>query len=516
MRTKRLLSVVLTLVLGLLAVLPFNAAQAADPFNTQGFRKKVTLAGIREHQAALQAIAEANGGNRLAGTKGYDDSAQYVFDKLTAAGYSPTYQEFQFQLVSDRTPPELQQVAPNAATYLNGVDFATMSYSGMGDVTADVSTPSGSVLGCYAADWAGFPAGSIALVQRGTPAGFPGSCTFRVKAANAANAGAAAVLVYNNAAGLINGTLGQPMFDRPVLGLTQALGQQLVGLVPGGLEMRVKTDTIAEVRTTRNVIAETPAGDPDRVIVVGAHLDSVSRGPGINDNGSGSAAILEVAEQFATEMRETKNELRFMWFGAEEHGLLGSRYYVAQLSQAERDQIELNLNFDMIGSPNFVRFVYDGDNSAFPVGPGSAAGPAGSGAIEEVFHAYFASQGLPSAETPFSGRSDYGPFIEVGIPAGGLFTGAEGRKTAEQASIYGGTADAPYDPCYHLVCDTFTNNSNAGLDHMSDAVAHSVAYFSKWDFSKNALVDGKSTKGQGNGGEGGGLHDDHDHEEVTE
>ncbi len=509
MRTKRLLSVVLTLLLGLLAVLPFNAVQAADPFNTQGFRKKVTLAGIREHQAALQAVADANGGNRLAGTKGYDDSAQYVFDKLTAAGYSPTYQEFQFQLVSDRTPAELGQVAPSSASYTNGVDFATMSYSGSGNVTAQVSTPSGSALGCNASDWGGFPAGHVALALRG-------ACTFRVKATNAAAAGAAAVLIYNNAAGLINGTLSQPMFDRPVLGLTQALGQQLVALVPGGLTMRVKTDTIAEIRTTRNVIAETPAGDPNRVIVVGAHLDSVSRGPGINDNGSGSAAILEVAEQFATEMRETKNKLRFMWFGAEEHGLLGSRYYVGQLSQAERDQIELNLNFDMIGSPNFVRFVYDGNNSAFPVGPGAAAGPPGSGAIEEVFHAYFASQGLPSAETPFSGRSDYGPFIEVGIPAGGLFTGAEGRKTAEQASIYGGRAEAPYDPCYHLVCDTFTNNSNTGLDQMSDAVAHSVAYFSKWNFNKNALVDGKPTKGQGNGGEGGGLHDDHDHEEVTE
>ena len=143
----------------------------------------------------------------------------------------------------------------------------------------------------------------------------------------------------------------------------------------------------------------------------------------------------------------------------------------------------------MIGSPNFVRFVYDADNSAFPVGPGAAAGPLGSGTIEALFHDYFSSQGLASAETPFSGRSDYGPFIAVGIPAGGLFTGAEGIKTADQAAVYGGIAGAQYDPCYHLACDTFANNSNTALDQMSDAVAYAVLLFSKRNFDKEPLVD---------------------------
>jgi Zn-dependent M28 family amino/carboxypeptidase len=484
-KTIRILTM-LTIIAATFAYAP--TAQADDISETKGFRKAVTLAGIREHQAAFQTIADENNDTRLASTTGHDDSAQYVYDKLVAAGYNVSFQEFEFQLVSDVTPPEFAQVSPNAVAYVDGVDFATMSYSGSGDVTAPVSVPSGDARGCFASDFAGFPTGNIALVLRGTPVGFPGgACTFRIKATNAAAAGATAVLVYNNIPGVINGTLAPPRFDRSVLGITQALGQQLVTLVPGGLTMHIKTDTIAENRTTRNVIAETPGGDPNHVIVMGAHLDSVSRGPGINDNGSGSATILEVAEVFAAQGRVPRNKLRFAWWSAEEQGLLGSTFYVASLSQAERDAIELNLNFDMIGSPNFVRFVYDGNNSA----GGGTVGPAGSGAIEQIFLDYFASQNLPVEPTPFNGRSDYGPFIapNIGIPAGGLFTGAEGIKTAAQVATYGGTAGAQYDPCYHLACDTFANNSNTALDQMSDAVAHAVLLFSKRNFDQAPLVD---------------------------
>jgi Zn-dependent M28 family amino/carboxypeptidase len=244
--------------------------------------------------------------------------------------------------------------------------------------------------------------------------------------------------------------------------------------------MYVRTDTIAEDRTTHNVIAETEGGDPDRVVVVGAHLDSVSRGPGVNDNGSGSATILEIAKVYAEQDRDPRNKLRFAWWSAEEEGLIGSEHYVEQLSDAEKDQILLNLNFDMVGSPNFVRFVYDGDNSAFPAGvDGVQAGPLGSGLIESVFTGYFDSQDLASAPTPFNGRSDYGPFIAEGIPAGGLFTGAEGIKTAAQAETFGGTAGVQFDPCYHLACDTYANVSTTGLDQMADAAAHAVLYFAK-------------------------------------
>jgi Zn-dependent M28 family amino/carboxypeptidase len=202
---------------------------------------------------------------------------------------------------------------------------------------------------------------------------------------------------------------------------------------------------------------------------VGAHLDSVIAGPGINDNGSGSSAILEIAEEMAELNIRNRQKLRFAFWGAEENNLLGSEHYVATLSDEELGSIVANLNFDMLGSPNYVRFVYDGDGSDTPI-----AGPPGSAQIEQVFNQYFASQGLETDPTAFDGRSDYGPFIAVGIPAGGLFSGAEGEKTPEQAAVYGGTAGEPYDPCYHQACDDITNLSTKALFELGDGAAHAV------------------------------------------
>ena len=192
-----------------------------------------------------------------------------------------------------------------------------------------------------------------------------------------------------------------------------------------GLRARFRIDWRPGSYPTKNVIAETRGGDPNSVIVVGAHLDSVGTGPGINDNGSGSAGILELARKL--QAFKLQHKVRFVWFSAEESGLLGSEAYVASLPAAERAKIKAMLNFDMIGSPNFVRFVYDGDLSDSEPPPGGA--PAGSAEIEALFLDYFASQGLPTEPTAFDGRSDYGPFIAAGIPAGGLFTGAEEIKT---------------------------------------------------------------------------------------
>ena len=163
--------------------------------------------------------------------------------------------------------------------------------------------------------------------------------------------------------------------------------------------------------------------------------------------------------------------MRFAFWGAEENNLLGSTYYVESLSDAELATIYANLNFDMLGSPNYVRFVYDGDGSDDPDG---LAGPPGSAQIESLFTDYFAGKNLATAPTAFDGRSDYGPFIEAGIPAGGLFSGAEGVKTEEEAATFGGTAGAPYDPCYHQACDTVANLNTAALNELGDAVAHAV------------------------------------------
>ena len=440
----------------------------------------VTLEGVRAHQAALQAIADANGGVRAAGTPGYDQSVQYIVEKMTAAGYNVTLNAFPFTYVA---PSVLRQIAPNVATYESG----TFTGSGFGNVTAAVTAvdinlvpPRASTSGCEAADFAGFPAGNIALVQRGT-------CAFAVKALNAQAAGASAVIIFNQGntparEPLITGTLAPSTTTIPVLGASFADGS---ALAQPGSQAVVRVDPPQQV-TQYNVIAESRDGDPKNVVMAGAHLDSVQRGPGINDNGSGSAAILETAIQMAKV--KPRNKLRFAWWGAEEAGLVGSRAYVAGLSADEIAKIALYLNFDMVGSPNHVFFIYDGDDSDLV---GAGPGPGGSAQIEKVFENFFAARGVPFKGTDFSGRSDYGPFIASGIPAGGLFTGAEGVKTAAEAAIWGGTAGQAYDPCYHLACDNYANNNDFALDVNSDAIAYTVLQFAM----NTEVVNGQRGKG---------------------
>ena len=524
MRKARVLTIAAA-AMALIAAPAGAGSPQSEQSTTKGFRKAVTIDGIREHLVAFQSHADGpGGGSRVAGGPGFEASASYVRARAQAAGYTVSDHFFEFLFNADRTPPTFKQESPDGTTYVDGVDFSSMTFSGSTHVTAPVwaidlvlpqaPTPGGTTSGCQATDFTGMPAGSIALVQRGT-------CTFGEKEANAQAAGAVATIIFNdggdaNRVAAINGTLGGPGHG-PALGTSLAIGQDLANGVANGATgstATVRIDRIEELRTTRNVIAESATGDANRVVVVGAHLDSVPRGGGIQDNGTGSATILEIAETLAAQERAPRNKLRFVWWGAEEFGLLGSRAYVASLSEAERDRIALNLNFDMLGSPNYVRFIYDGDNSSFPVGPDAQAGPAGSGEIERVFRDYFAAEGLAAAPTPFNARSDYGPFIAagVGIPAGGLFTGAEGVKTAAQAGVYGGTAGQPFDQCYHLACDTIANVNLTGLDQMSDAAAHAVLHFAKRDLVANPLDDPAVVATPVGAGGGGGLHDDHDHE----
>ncbi|MEV6653409.1 M28 family peptidase [Streptomyces sp. NPDC051219] len=210
--------------------------------------------------------------------------------------------------------------------------------------------------------------------------------------------------------------------------------------------------------TGYNLIADWPGGDPNSVLMAGAHLDSVSSGAGINDNGSGSAAVLETALAVSRAQLQPTKHLRFGWWGAEELGLVGSKYYVNQLSATERSKFSGYLNFDMIGSPNPGYFVYDDDP-----------------AIEKTFKDYFAGVGVPTEiETEGDGRSDHASFKNVGIPVGGLFTGASRTKTAAQAQKWGGTSGQAFDRCYHSSCDTTTNINDTALDRNSDAIAHAI------------------------------------------
>lgn len=506
------------------AALPATAWAGAENrtnTTTHSIRAAVTPDGVMEHLEALDAIGTANGGTRASGTPGFAASRDYVVAKLEAAGYSPTVQAFEFPFYRQLAPATFEQVSPTPTTYDEGPSFSTMTYSGSGDVTAAVQgvdlaldNLAVSTSGCEDADFAGFTAGSIALIRRGT-------CTFGEKVVNAQEAGASAVIVMNQGTegrtDSFAGTLGGPVATVPAIGTSFAIGQAL----SSGATAHVATSTESETRTTWNVFAETKGGDPENVVMAGAHLDSVVPGPGVNDNGSGSAAILEVAEAMAKV--KPVNKVRFAWWGAEELGLLGSEHYVADLEANDAEalaDIALYLNFDMVGSPNYGLFVYDGDNSRFPVGAGAAEGPAGSGAIEDLFHDYFASVKTPSAETPFSGRSDYGPFIAVGIPAGGLFTGAEGVKTAEEAALFGGQAGVAYDACYHQACDTLANVNVDAIDANSDAIAHAILTYAMSTKTVNGSTKGHpigaapadgSPAGTGTT-EGGGLHEDEDHD----
>lgn len=434
----------------------------------------VTLKGVMKHQKVFAEIAAANGGSRAVGTPGYDASADYVAQRLTKAGYVVTRQSFDVFSFEEVGPSALEQVSPDAVTYTEGTDFAATPHSEPGDVTAPV-TPvdlalglgNASTSGCEASDFAGFPAGNIALIQRGV-------CTFEIKAENAAAAGASGVLFFNQGNTTDPGRQGIPAVtlsngytaDLPALSTTYALGAELSAIA--GLEMRLFANVSRVQTTTQNVVAESRGGDPDNVVMAGAHLDSVPEGAGINDNGSGSSALIEVAEQVAG--LDLPNKLRFAWWGAEEAGLVGSTYYVNNLAAADRARIEMYLNFDMIASPNYGLFIYDGDGSGFGL-----TGPDGSDEIEALFERYFADvAGVPSEPTAFTGRSDYQAFINNGIPAGGLFTGAEVPKTPAQVAKWGGTAGLAYDPCYHSACDGLANLNHEAFAINADAIAYVV------------------------------------------
>lgn len=474
---------------------------------SEQLRAAVTVDGVMSHLRKFQRIADANNGNRAAGLPGYQASADYVAQTMREAGYRVEQREFEFPFFLETEDPALTEVEPQQQTFGEGTDFTTMTFSGSGDVTAAVdgvdlslTPPRESDSGCQASDFADFHNGAIALLQRG-------SCSFEKKATNAEAAGAVGVIIFNQGntperTGAFGGTLGEIGVEIPVVSASFALGQDLAEPAYPGTKVHMDIQTVAEVRTTTNVIATTEEGDPNHVLMAGAHLDSVPDGPGINDNGSGSAALLEVATQLSELDAEPSKQIKFAWWGAEELGLVGSTKYVQSLSEKKLEDFDRYLNFDMVGSPNYIIGVYDGDGSAF-----GSKGPKGSGEIEKLFNSYFESQGIPHQPTPFTGRSDYQAFINNGIPAGGLFTGAEGVKTEAEAAKYGGVAGAWYDPCYHQNCDSMTPVADGGdpeaystlktennlvgnvapfaLNVNSDAIAHAIATFAQVDLDED-------------------------------
>ncbi|WP_229071080.1 M20/M25/M40 family metallo-hydrolase [Actinoplanes sp. DH11] len=474
------------------------ARQANDTYAE--LLKCVTLKGVYRHLQQFQRIAERNDdefypGTRAAGTEGYGNSVKYVAGLLRKAGYKVTLDPFEFQFVY---PSLLRQLTPVNAEYETGA----FTNSAPGDVTGPVvpvdvnlTGDRATTSGCTADDFAGLDLSGpsdIALLQRGGTLPDGTACSFAIKAANAEAAGAEAAIIFNQGndptrEALIVGTLGEDHgITIPVVGASFADGS---ALAQAGSTARVRI-LPAETRTDVNVIAELPGKNRNNVVFAGAHLDSETEGPGINDNGSGSAAILETALQMAK--IKPQNTIRFAWWGAEELGLIGSTAYVEELSQAERDRIALYLNYDMVGSPNYIFQVYDADQSSFPA---PVVVPPGSTAIEDLYESYYTWKDEPYDDAEFSGRSDYQAFIEAGIPSGGLFTGAEVVKTPEQQAIWGGVAGESFDQCYHIACDDIGNVDTHALEVNSDLIAFAQLTFAYSTESVNG-VPGKRVPGK--------------------
>jgi hypothetical protein len=389
----------------------------------------ITPAELDEHLTALQEIADRNGGSRAAGTPGYDASADYVAERLRETGWRVRRQPVPL------TQFELRRAAVEiGGRQLRRLDeFQVLSYSGSGHADGTLEAAEN---GCDAAAFAGMGSGEVPLVGRG-------ECFFREKARNAERAGAPALVVaaeVRSPRGVASGTLGVPGTRIPVVLVS------LGALDDGGDGSFVRVDVDAASRSSRteNVIAETPGGSGDGIVMAGGHLDSVAEGPGINDNGSGVATLIEAAEAIGP--RPPGARVRMGFWGAEELGLVGARRYVSSLEDDERRRIRAYLNFDMVGSPNPVPELYaDGDAELFRL-LRRAASPGKLGTVGA------------------GGSSDHAPFEEAGIPVNGLYTG----------STEAGRGGSPRDPCYHLACDTLRNVDRRVLLRMARITAESL------------------------------------------
>ncbi|CCD23526.1 aminopeptidase Y NDAI_0B04920 [Naumovozyma dairenensis CBS 421] len=296
----------------------------------------------------------------------------------------------------------------------------------------------------------------IALIERG-------HCPFGNKSDLAGKHGYHAVIVYDsdpNADSGLHGTLGEPTNNTvSTIGVTYETGVELIeniALDPD-YTLYFAMDSYVKNITTKNIIADTKNGDPENIVALGAHSDSVEEGPGINDDGSGTISLLTVAKQLTH--FKIKNKVRFAWWAAEEEGLLGSNYYAYHLSPEENRKIRVFMDYDMMASPNYEYEVYDANN---------IDNPKGSEELRDLYIDYYTSNGLNYTLVPFDGRSDYVGFIENGIPAGGIAAGAE------KDNVFNGEV---LDKCYHQLCDDVSNLSWEAFMVNTKLIAHSVATY---------------------------------------
>ncbi|KAF8937428.1 hypothetical protein EDD21DRAFT_374883 [Dissophora ornata] len=460
------------------------------PQNKSPLSEQLLTPSIFAHLEELYAVAQKHNNSRSV-TNGYMASADYVQTQLLlkASNYCDiSTQEFKVPVWSELEAPELRSTGIGGSgeiLYQNKVDFQNFRYGGPSASLKKQEIQGVSNNGCSAKDHKKVK-GKIAVIEEGS------SCELWEAAYNAEKAGATGVLFYNNSKrkflmfSRIRITAwkeGDPLISIPVLSITNSFGNTLLQNEDSVL-LSLKTVNSLTVESTINVLCTTKTGDEDDTIVLGAHLDSVPEGPGMVDNGSGSSSLLEIALVMAKAEFALKNKIVFGWWGAEEIGLLGSRHYVRELVKDEekKNQIAMNMNFDMLASPNYVPYVHDGKTA-----PEELIEP--SSKIDHLLIDYFNFEKEGFEYTDMVGGSDFLPFLLEGIPSGGLLTGAGEKKTMEQRTLFGGFANAPLDPCYHQSCDTIENVSKEALRLMSQAALYAITKVAEADNLREWLSD---------------------------
>ncbi len=432
--------------------------------------EQVEADAMMAHLQHLQEIADEHQGNRADGTPGFDASVDYVTNALRDKGFEVQTPEF---TRLDTTSPGKPTLTVAGIGY--PVDQASLLVrTPSGGVTGPVVRPTRSA-GCAAGDYpATVPRGGIAVVS-------DTDCSVVDKQNVAAQRGAAALIVVSppNRNGAPAGLFPPEYYDHLTMpvAVTGRDGDRALRRATGAVRLVLDTTTVKV--TSRNILAQTRTGSEHDVVMVGAHLDGAPGGPGINDNGSGVAAVLEAALQLGPSPAVT-NAVRFAFWAAEEQQLGGSSDYVFGLDRDQLNDIAVYLNFDMLGSPNPGYFTYDGDQSAMPsrdIAPGDV--PVGSAGVERTLAGYLNLVGVRPADMPLSSDTDYSPFVVAGVPVGGITTGASQLKTTAQARLWGGKPGAAFDPNYHGRGDTVDKIDRHALALTGSAAAFAVATYAQ-------------------------------------
>ncbi|KAI1320653.1 aminopeptidase [Xylariaceae sp. FL0255] len=441
-----------------------HTARIKPLIDTEKLQASISIESLLERAEALYSLAKSSEEQyghptRVIGSEGHRRTLAYIASEIEQLGGYYTYSTQPFPAVMGQVYQSrlvLGHVVPDSASPMS----LTPPTHGKEPVYGNLVLVDND--GCEASDYPAEVEGNIAFILRG-------KCSFGAKSERAGRAGAVAAVVYNTDNGGLSGTLGAPSpYHIATFGLSGEDASPVVKSLKAGeiVDSIAFIDSLVDTINTTNIIIQTKQGDPDNCIMLGAHSDSVGEGPGINDDGSGSLTLLEVATRL-TEF-SVNNCVRFAWWAGEEEGLLGSDYYVDTLPEEENSKIRLFMDYDMMGSPNFAYQIYNATN---------AANPTGSEELRELYVNWYESKGLNYTFIPFDGRSDYDAFIRNGIPGGGIATGAEGIKTKEEEEMFGGKAGDWYDPCYHQLCDDVGNvNTTAWLVN-TQLVAHSVATY---------------------------------------